>query len=122
MVVQSSPQDCFAKAVELMATGDFRHLVIAGEKQTVLGVISDRDIFRCQGRISEWQSKQVQEIMTSNPVTVTPETLLTAAVSTMVSKKINCLPVVEDSGTVCGIVTSTDIMKSYHNMLESIKA
>jgi predicted transcriptional regulator len=26
------------------------------------------------------------------------------------------------AGTVCGIVTSTDIMKSYHNMLESIKA
>ena len=66
--------------------------------------------------------KQVQEIMTSNPVTVTPETLLTAAVSTMVFKKINCLPVVEDSGTVCGIVTSTDIMESYHNILESIKA
>jgi CBS domain-containing protein len=88
----------------------------------VLGVISDRDIFRCQGRISEWQVKQVQEIMTSYPVTVTPETVLTAAVSTMVSKKINCLPVIEDSGTVCGIVTSTDIMESYHNILESIKA
>jgi len=120
-VITLNPNNSFAKAVELMATGNFRHLVIADEEQKVLGVISDRDIFRCQSRIAEWQVKQVGEVMTSQPITVTPETLLSVAVSTMVSKKINCLPVVEDTGTVCGIVTSTDIMKSYHSMLESME-
>jgi CBS domain-containing protein len=104
-----------------MATGNFRHLIIADERRNVLGVVADRDIFRCQGRILEWQAKHAGEIMTLSPVTITPETLLSTAVSTMIAKKINCLPVVGDAGKVCGIVTSTDVMKSYHNMLESIK-
>jgi CBS-domain-containing membrane protein len=41
-------------------------------------------------------------------------------VSKIISKKINCLPVVEDDGTVCGIVTSTDLLKSYQQVLEMV--
>jgi CBS domain-containing protein len=104
-----------------MATGDFRHLVIADDEQKVLGVISDRDILSVKGRISEWRVKKIQEVMTPTPITVTQETLLAVAVATMLSKKINCLPVVDESGTLCGIVTSTDIMKFSQNLLESME-
>jgi CBS domain-containing protein len=43
------------------------------------------------------------------------------AVSKIVAKRINCLPVVEDDGTVCGIVTSTDLLKSYQQLLEMVR-
>jgi predicted transcriptional regulator len=55
------------------------------------------------------------------PITVTQETLLSTAVATMIAKKINCLPVVDDTGTLCGIVTSTDVMKFSQNLLESME-
>ena len=58
--------------------------------------------------------------MTRNPITVKRHTSILDAVSKIISKKINCLPVVEDNGTVCGIVTSTDLLKSYQQVLEMV--
>jgi predicted transcriptional regulator len=55
------------------------------------------------------------------PITVTQETLLSTAVATMIAKKISCLPVVDDTGTLCGIVTATDVMKFSQNLLESME-
>jgi CBS domain-containing protein len=56
--------------------------------------------------------------MTHNPVTVRRSTPIADAVGKILSKRINCLPVVEDDGSVCGIVTSTDLLKSYQKLLE----
>jgi acetoin utilization protein AcuB len=84
------------------------------------GVISDRDILRAMARDGHSRSKSLDQIMTRNPVTVKRHTSILAAVSKIVSKKINCLPVVEDDGAVCGIVTSTDLLKSYQQVLEMV--
>jgi CBS-domain-containing membrane protein len=39
----------------------------------------------------------------------------------MLSKRINCLPVVDDTKNLCGIVTSTDFLKTYRSMQESVE-
>ena len=121
-VVTLSPDDNFTEAVELMAGRDFRHLVVADDEQRLLGVISDRDILRITGRGGDWQAKQIRHVMTAAPISVTAETLLSSAASTMVRKKINCLPVVDGDGIVCGIVTSTDILTCYQNTLEALES
>jgi acetoin utilization protein AcuB len=118
-VVTLSPNDSFDVAIELMIKRDYRHLIVADDKQKFLGVISDRDIIDGKWHISEWRSKQVHQVMAPNPITVTPETLLSVAISTMLSKNIDCLAVVNNSDTVCGIVTSKDTMKSHQKMLEA---
>lgn len=55
------------------------------------------------------------------PITVTQETLLSTSGCDDDRKKINCLSVVDDTGTLCGIVTSTDVMKFSQNLLESME-
>jgi CBS domain-containing protein len=121
-VVTLSPDDNFAEAVELMAKRDFRHLMVADDAQKLLGVISDRDILRATGRVGDWSPKQIRHVMTADPISVMPETLLSRAASTMVRKKINCLPVVDVANVVCGIVTSTDILTCYQKTLESLES
>jgi CBS domain-containing protein len=59
--------------------------------------------------------------MTPDPFTVKRETPLSVAVARIVSKRINCLPVLDDEGRVCGIVTSTDLLKAYQKLLESLE-
>jgi CBS domain-containing protein len=59
--------------------------------------------------------------MTPDPFTVKRETPLSVAVARIVSKRINCLPVLDDEGKVCGIVTSTDLLKAYQKLLESLE-
>ena len=120
-VVILSPTDTFAQAVVTLAKRSFRHLVIVDQDQKVLGIISDRDILRSMAHLTDWHDKLIRDLITAKPITATPQTLLSGAISTMISNNISCLPVVTNTGTVCGIVTSIDIMNSYQRLLESIE-
>lgn len=117
-VVTLSPHNSFSEAANLMNDRYFRHCVVVDARGQLVGVISDRDILRALARNPNARSKSLDQIMTRNPVTVRRNTPISEAVSKIVSKRINCLPVVEENGGVCGIVTSTDLLKSYQQLLE----
>lgn len=119
-VVTLSTHHGFDDAVRLMKDRHFRHCIVVDMQGKLCGVVSDRDILRAMARNRHSRSKSLDQIMTRNPVTVKRHTLILDAVSKIVSKKINCLPVVEDDGSVCGIVTSTDLLKSYQQVLEMV--
>jgi CBS-domain-containing membrane protein len=117
-VVTLSPHHSFSEAANLMNDRYFRHCVVVDAHGQIVGVISDRDILRALARNPNARSKSLEQIMTHNPVTVRRHTPIADAVSKIVSKRINCLPVVDEDGSVCGIVTSTDLLKSYQQLLE----
>jgi CBS domain-containing protein len=119
--VTLSPHHGLVEAVSLMADRHFRHIVVVDTGGKILGVISDRDILRTLARTTNWQTKDVSQIMTRDPITVKRETPLVVAVAKIVSKRINCLPVLDDDGKVCGILTSTDLLKAYQKLLESLE-
>jgi acetoin utilization protein AcuB len=120
-VVTLSPHHSFNDAVNLMNDRHFRHCVVVDGSQKVVGVISDRDIYRTLARNPNARAKSLDQFMSRNPITVKRRTPIIDAVSKLVSKRINCLPVVEDDDTVCGIVTSTDLLKSYQQLLELVQ-
>ncbi|HKY08526.1 MAG TPA: CBS domain-containing protein [Candidatus Binatia bacterium] len=120
-VVTLSPHHTFDNAANLMTDRHFRHCVVVDSQRRAVGVISDRDIFRALARNPNSRSKSLDQIMTRNPITVRRDTPIIDAVSKLISKRINCLPVVEEDGTVCGIVTSTDLLKSYQQLLELVR-
>jgi acetoin utilization protein AcuB len=115
-VVTLSPHHTFDEVANLMNDRYFRHCVVVDNFRKPVGVISDRDILRALARNPNARSKSLDQIMTRNPITVKRRTPIIDAVSKIVAKRINCLPVVEDDGTVCGIVTSTDLLKSYQQL------
>jgi acetoin utilization protein AcuB len=99
----------------------FRHCIVVDSNGKIAGVISDRDILRALARTPNRQMVSLDQIMTRAPYTVTRNTPIRDAVSKMLAKRINCLPVMSDDGTVCGIVTSTDLLKSYQQLLQMIQ-
>ncbi|MGL5077109.1 MAG: CBS domain-containing protein [Waterburya sp.] len=54
-------------------------------------------------------NKTVAEIMTADPITVSPETSLQEAIRILVEKKISGLPVVNSEGKLVGIISETDL-------------
>ena len=120
-VVTLSTHHGFDEAVRLMNDRHFRHCVVVDTHGKLVGVISDRDILRSLARHANSRAKSLDQIMTPNPITVKRDTSILDAVSKMLSKRINCLPVVEDDGSICGIVTSTDLLKSYQQLLEMVQ-
>lgn len=103
----------FGDVVALMANRSFRHILVVDVDERLRGVISDRDVLRALSRTPNWSKKSVREIMTRDSVTTTPDSLISAAAREMLAKRINCLPVIDADGRVCGILTSTDLLKAY---------
>lgn len=55
-------------------------------------------------------TKTVAEVMTPNPITVTPQTALSEAIRILAEKRISGLPVVDDNNKLVGVISDTDLM------------
>lgn len=51
-----------------------------------------------------------KEIMTENPIAVTPETKITEAARLLLENRINGLPVVDEAGNLIGIICQSDLI------------
>ena len=102
----------------------FRHLPVVNAEGEILGIISDRDHLRLvspffgtvneQNRDKEIMARRVGTVMTRKPICATPDTTIIKAVELMNSRKISCLPIVENDGKkLLGIVTWKDIVRAY---------
>ena len=111
-----SADQTFGELVTMMANRSFHHVLVVDGDKNLCGVISDRDVLRVLARSPQWHSKQLSEIMTQDPVTTTPDMLISVAVREMLAKRISCLPVVAADGTLCGILTSTDLLKALERL------
>jgi len=85
----------------------------------LVGVVSDTDILRVLARTTNWNATSVIQFMTHDVITVEPDTEISVAVGKMLSKRVNCLPVVDDENNLCGIVTSTDFLKTFRWVQET---
>lgn len=54
-------------------------------------------------------SKTIAEIMTANPISVSPQTSLQEAIQILAEKKISGMPVVDVKGKLVGIISETDL-------------
>jgi predicted transcriptional regulator len=86
-----------------------RHLLVV-HGQELQGIISDRDVAERTGRTAA-------NIMTRNPIAVSPDTPAIQAITTMLAGRFSCLPVVED-GKLLGLLTTTDLMMALQCTLQ----
>ncbi len=55
-------------------------------------------------------AKTVAQVMTQDPITVTPQTPLSEAIKIIAEKRISGLPVVDEKGKLLGVISETDLM------------
>ena len=106
-----TPADSVLRAVELMATRHVGALLVMNQG-SLLGIISERDYARkviLKKRSSH--DTPVGDIMTTNPVTVTPQETVHRCMEMMTEGRFRHLPVL-DSGRVVGILSIGDLVKA----------
>jgi acetoin utilization protein AcuB len=113
--------DSLMDVVRLFHKRGFRHPLVINEQGKLVGVISDRDIFRslAGSRIGEQEhlaQTKAGEVMSTDLVTTEPLMPLADAVHFIVLHGINCLPVVANDRLV-GILTTTDLYLTLQNLL-----
>jgi len=119
-VVTLTPPQPFTEALALLARHRFRHLVVTETDARLAGVISDRDMLRFMSSGADLKAATVADVMRQGVVAIRPETLLSEAAGQMLSRRINCLPVVDENERLCGILTSTDLLQAFQRMQEGV--
>ena len=59
---------------------------------------------------------KVKDIMTREPITVSPQTEIASAAKILLENRINGLPVVDDSGKLVGILCQSDLVAQQKNI------
>ena len=115
-------------AHQIMREKSIRHLpVVERQSNNLLGIISDRDIKKFMspfiGSARETaQDKatldiEVGKIMGKNLITGRPDEDVKSGIEKMLPKKLGCLPIIDDTGRLVGIVTNVDLVKLLLSML-----
>jgi CBS domain-containing protein len=91
-----------------MQANRIHHLVMMKDGEAV-GVISERDLSGPRGVALRWAGS-VDELMSPQIVTATPETTVREAANLLRGRNIGCLPILKGRRVV-GIVTITDLIE-----------
>jgi acetoin utilization protein AcuB len=121
----TSLTETIGQADELMNTNRIRQLPVV-EGKRLIGIVTDRDIrsFLSGSLLESPEAREralssaVQEIMTTEPITVSPDDDLQEAVEIMIEEKIGGIPVVDEREGLVGIVTYVDILRCFLNRLQ----
>ena len=129
-VITVRPHAKIIDAFELMQGRGIRHLPVI-EDGELKGLVTDRDIRLAlipsplstpEDRMYHLGAlERVDEIMTADLITVAPNTTIEEAAKLMAKYKIGAVPVVA-RGQLVGILTETDILRVFIEMLETIQS
>lgn len=123
-VHRAMPDTPVSELMELMSRYQLKAVPVVGEKEEVLGVVTDRDVLRhlmpaigraAGGDRSAAEDRPlyqttVREIMSRSVMCISEEQGLAEAVTTMINKDVERLPVVSE-GRLSGFVSRTDVLR-----------
>jgi acetoin utilization protein AcuB len=125
-LVTATPLTTLPEAIKLVAERRIRHLPVVDPGGSLVGIVSDRDLKRAMASAATSLEAHelrflldrlpVAEIMTRAVVTIGPESPVEEAARLMVQKRIGAVPVV-DAGDLVGILTETDVLALFVEML-----
>jgi len=121
-VITIGLDDTLGEMQKIFEKKKFHHLLVL-EEEELLGIISDRDVFKEispyintlseDARALETLKKKAHQIMSRNPITVDKDVQIEDAVHILLENDISCLPVISATRDIEGILTWKDILKYY---------
>jgi CBS domain-containing protein len=115
--VTDAPGDTLAEAAAKMWQQKTGSLLVM-DADRLAGIITERDVLRCAAEGVDLKTTSLAEAMTTNVVTVTPETALKEAAEIMFQKWFRHLPVVSAKGSVAGIISLRDLVSLVAESME----
>src|SRR6516165_389663 len=142
-VLVIEPQASIAEAAKIMLEGRVSGLPVVGADKRLVGILTEGDFLR-RGELgttrkrSRWlalivssgkraeeyvqtHGRRVEDVMSLEPVTISPDASLEELIDLMTSRKIKRVPVV-DRGELVGIVARSDVMRAVLRALPASSA
>ncbi len=110
-----SPDTPIGEAWRTMTERRFRHMPVVKDGGGLVGIVTQRDLL-VAARVSERRidlddDRPHSELMNREVDTVRPECCAAEAARHMLRTKRSCLPVVDETGALLGILTEADYMR-----------
>ena len=117
--VTLKPEDTLDLANDVISLGRIRHIPVV-ENGRLVGLLSERDLIgaaattifglKQKRKSALLKTVLIKDVMKKRVISVKPDTPIKDAAHLMADKKIGCVPVIE-SGTLVGLLTTTDILR-----------
>jgi len=119
-----TPSETVGQADELMAENRIRQLPVV-DGSTLVGIITDRDIrsFLDGGSLlvpdarARALATEIKEVMSTDPLTLSPDDDLQEALELLIEEKIGGIPVMDQAEGLVGIVTYVDVLRCFLDFL-----
>lgn len=105
------------------------HHVLVVEARQLIGVVSDRDLWRAlspyinsnveTARDVATLHKRVHHVMSRKPLALPPDAPVSAAIALMLAHRISCVPVVRGDQVPLGIVSWRDVLRVVGKTLDA---
>lgn len=115
-----SPDTSLAEVKRIFEVAAFHHLLVV-ENKVLVGIVSDRDLFKALspnlGTASETRrdtatlNKKVHQIMSRQLWNLRPEQSVYDAIELFLQQKISCIPIVNEHNQPVGIISWRDILR-----------
>lgn len=106
------PEDTVQAIAQTMAKRKISSVVVTDQDSRPVGIVTERDMVRkvVADGVQDINNKKIADIMTKNPVCLSPSDSLFESLSTFMRHTIKHLPIIQNS-KVAGIITMRQIMK-----------
>ncbi len=118
-VVAVTTDTSLPHANQIMTKEEIRRLPVVDNDGRLIGIVSRGDVRSAQpspaSALSIWEMNyllstlKVGKIMTSDPVSIGPDSTIGEAARTMLEHRVSGLPVVDSDNKLLGIITESDI-------------
>ncbi len=118
-VISVTPETSMMRASKTMKENGLQRLPVVNEKNRIVGIVCDSDIKEASPSKATTldvhelyyllSEIKVGDIMTQNPITISPEDTVEESAVIMFDKKIGGLPVVDKDNFLVGILTESDV-------------
>lgn len=108
-----------ADAAALLRDRNVGALVVSADGVTIAGLVSERDVVRAAAAHgASALGRSVSSVMSAKVRTCRPADSVQRLMESMTEHRIRHLPVVDDAGRLCGIVSIGDVVKARLGELE----
>ncbi|NKE45871.1 CBS domain-containing protein [Roseomonas frigidaquae] len=112
-VISVAAQDEVGRVAQVLSENRIGAALVRDGGGDVLGIVSERDIVRAIGAHgADAVTMPVAQLMTRALHTVTPRTRIPEALALMTDRRVRHLPVIDEDGSLAGMVSIGDLVKA----------
>ena len=125
-VVTANLRDGLHQTFHRMLERGIRHMPVVGERDELVGIISERDLRRpkfvdTEPNIANYyvldNNIKVEKAMTASPKSVRDDADVREALELLVAHKYGALPVLNGDGALVGVLSAVDLLRAFRDSL-----